>query len=115
VALDARMQEVYGADFRVDAGQPVRLEGRERVVPPGDLVAGQEGPFIAVGNGFERYPELVECADEGAVHRFEAIWPRAAVVAQLALDYLRRHPPLPAIQAQPVYLRDRVAEKPKAR
>ena len=113
VALDARMQEVYSADFRVDAGQTVRLEGRERVVPPGELLAGVEGPFIAVGNGFERFPELAECA-EGAVHRYEAIWPRAAVVAQLALDYLRGHPPLPAMQAQPVYLRDRVAEKPKA-
>lgn len=114
VAFDARMQEVYSADFRVGDGGTVRLEGRERVGPPAAMITGDEGPFIAVGNGFDRFPELTEWA-KGAAQRYGTIWPRAAVVAQLALEHLRHHAPLPAMQAQPVYLRDKVAEKPGSR
>ena len=40
-------------------------------------------------------------------------WPRAAAVALLAAHWLRDHQGLPAEAAEPVYLRDKVADKPR--
>ena len=39
-------------------------------------------------------------------------WPRAGAVCRLAEAWLEHNKPLPAAQAQPMYIRDKVAEKP---
>jgi len=111
VAVDARMQEEYSAEFSVGPAGIVRLAGEERVCAP-SAVAAPTRPFVAAGNGFERFSELSEVAD-AALACYPQLLPRASVVARLALDWLRDHAALPAAEAQPVYIRNQVAERPR--
>ena len=109
VAMDARMQEVFHAVFRLAENGFVEALGDERVSAPAAVQA--PGAWIAAGNGFERYPELRELAD-GAVASMPDTWPRAAAVLALAQEWLKDSAPLPAGLAQPVYVRNDVAQKP---
>jgi len=112
VALDARMDEVFSAAYRLDDDGIMQPLGGERVCPPGQVLAPQPGPVHAVGVGFERYAELRDMA-AGLAGSMPGTWPRAASVLTLAQDWLRGRRGLPAEQAQPVYLRDKVAEPAK--
>lgn len=112
VAMDARMNEVFHASFSISDDGSIEAAGEECVSAPGDVVA--EPPFVAAGNGFERYDELTDLAKR-AVTCFADAWPRAGSVAKLARHWLQDHPALPAGLAQPVYVRNNVAEKPSDR
>ena len=109
-AMDARMGEVFAARFEVGNDGLVKLVGEEQVCPPGELMWPVDAPRVAVGNGFSRYEELEERTD-----RFEAVytdlWPSAASLVTLARAWLENNAPLPAHQAQPLYVRDNVARK----
>ena len=111
VAVDARMQEVFSAEFTGAAGAPPKLVGAERVCAAGVVPRPAAESWIAAGNGFARFSELAGLAGT-AVECFADLWPRASFIAELALDWLGRHQALPASQAQPVYIRNDVAEKP---
>lgn len=113
VAVDARMDEVFGAGFATGEDGLVRLDGDEWVAAPEAAVLRFAGPFVAAGNGFERFPALAALA-EGAVACEPGLWPSAAAVARLAAGWLRHNEPLAPALAQPVYIRDKVAEKPQA-
>jgi tRNA threonylcarbamoyladenosine biosynthesis protein TsaB len=112
VAMDARMHEVYTANFQLDVDGIVMASGEERVCSPDRVSAPGAGPFIAAGNGVDRFGELRPLAAK-AVECHPDIWPRAALVCKLALKWLDRNEPLPAGLAQPVYIRNDVASKPK--
>lgn len=109
VAMDARMAEVFHAVFRIGQGGQVTASGPERVGPPEDVAVGDG--TIAAGNGFERYEVL---AGKVAAARacLPDAWPRAAAVLELAVAWLENNEPLPAAMAQPVYIRNHVADKP---
>ena len=111
VAMDARMQEVFSCHFRADGNGLARAIDEERVCSPAAVQITAGEAFIAAGNGFERYPELAAAAGR-ADQCFSGIWPRAATVIHLAKDWLSGHEALPAMQAQPVYVRNKVADKP---
>ena len=111
VAMDARMQEVYTADFEVDVDGFVIPAGAERVCPPGDVCSEYTAGVCAAGNGFEVYPELEKLAGELGLC-IPDCWPRAGVISRLAARWLESNKPLPAAQAQPVYIRNKVANKP---
>jgi tRNA threonylcarbamoyladenosine biosynthesis protein TsaB len=111
VAMDARMNEVFHAAFRRDEGGTAAPLGPERVADPAILAAPGAGPFIAAGNGFARYPALQELAAAARSCQPD-LWPRASVVLELARRWLVTHEPLPPDRAQPVYIRNTVAEKP---
>ncbi len=109
VAMDARMGEVFHAPFRVGDDGIVAATGEERVSAPSDVSAG--GDWIAAGNGFERYDELAVLA-QGAKACHPESWPRASAVLKLAAKWLEDNEALPSHQAQPVYIRNDVAQKP---
>lgn len=111
VAVDARMQEVYSGVFRLTAGGAIAAEGEEIVCPPAAVELSTDEPFIAAGNGFERFGELKSLADRATLCVPDAC-PRAERVIQLALDWLGDNEALPAAMAQPVYIRNKVANKP---
>ena len=112
VAVDARMQEVFTADFAWREGR-LHRRGEQRVCAPGDAAApiGDSQPFIAVGNGFARFEELAALGRTATLCVAD-LWPRATMILRLAEAWLRDHDPLPPALAQPVYIRDQVAEKP---
>lgn len=114
VAMDARMNEVYTGSFHCTAGEVVEADGEERVCPPGEIAAPAPGSFIAAGNGFDRFDEL-QSLGQKAIACHAGIWPRAEVVARLALKWMESHEPLAAGLAQPVYVRNQVATKTSQR
>lgn len=109
VAMDARMQEVFHATFVPGDNGIVSLAGEEHVSAAS--VLSVEAPWIAAGNGFERFDELCDLA-RGAVSCLPETWPRASVVLKLAREWLKYNQALPAGLAQPVYIRNNVAQKP---
>lgn len=107
---DARMREVYWAEFDVD-GQ-VRLRGTEHVGPAAQVTpsSGDALSWIAAGRGLKAWPELTErLRTQGAALEPELL-PRASEILLLARPIVVAGQALPAEQALPVYVRDRVAE-----
>ncbi|MBS0394921.1 MAG: tRNA (adenosine(37)-N6)-threonylcarbamoyltransferase complex dimerization subunit type 1 TsaB [Proteobacteria bacterium] len=113
VALDARMGEVYAARVRPDPLLGVTLT-EERLAPPTAvflLPAGEGTARVAAGHGFSAYPELASRMAPlvGAV--WPELLPRAAEVATLGAQALRAGRIVPPEAAEPVYLRDDVADR----
>lgn len=105
--LDARMGEVYWAQYRYGGGawqvvsEPV-LSSPEAVQPlPAEGLA-------ACGNGFSAYPEAF-AGKPFAANADTAIVPHAAAMAPLGAAALAAGQGVPAAQAQPLYLRNKVA------
>ena len=111
VAVDARMHEVFSAEFERGPDGLARAYSEERVGPPSSLTFDASRTFIAAGSGFEQFAEL-QGGRDAAVTCIADAWPRASAIARLAEAWLAHHDPLPADQAQPVYIRDNVAVKP---
>jgi tRNA threonylcarbamoyladenosine biosynthesis protein TsaB len=102
--LDARMGEVYWAQYRFDG------LWREVVAPSlsnAQAVAPQ-GKVVACGNGLEAYAQAFAGADflPGALTR---IVPHARDVARLAQALFASGAAVAARDAQPLYLRNKVA------
>ena len=111
VAMDARMQEVYTANFQLRDDGFVMASGEERVCSPDQVSVPGDGPFIAAGNGFDRFDELRPLAAKAAECHPDT-WPHASVIGKLALKWLESNEPVTAGLAQPVYVRNNVASKP---
>jgi tRNA threonylcarbamoyladenosine biosynthesis protein TsaB len=104
---DARMREVYWAEFRV--GQWVEATGEERVSAARDVILPVfQGQWLAVGRGLRAAPELADrCLAAGAQLHIDLL-PRAREVLQLAQPIAAGGQMLPPELALPVYVRDRV-------
>lgn len=102
--LDARMGEVYWAQYRyADDWQVVTgptLSAAEAVTP--------QGVVVACGNGLSAYAAAFEQSGLNA-HSHASIMPHAVHVAELARTAHALNQTLPARDAQPLYLRNKVA------
>ena len=110
-AIDARMDEVYWGCYREQAGE-MCLAGVEAVLPPevAALPDGASGEWFGAGTGWgyaERLSLKPYAMDAG-------ILPHAEDLLALARFAWARGEAIRADDAQPVYLRDKVAT-PKAR
>jgi len=111
VAVDARMSEVFHRTYAIGEAGILQPLSAESVSAPGAVTAGHAERTIGVGNGFERYPELVALG--GTMRQINAeLHPRATALIILAQKWLETNKPLPATAAQPVYIRNHVADKP---
>jgi tRNA threonylcarbamoyladenosine biosynthesis protein TsaB len=100
--LDARMDQVYAAAYRVRPGGWERL-GDIRLCAP-ETLAVPDG-FVLAGNAFTAYgPRL-----PAAAGRVDAL-PTAAALLRLAPALLAAGEGLPAGSALPLYIRDKVAQ-----
>lgn len=114
VALDARMGEVYWGIFQVVAGQ-VQLQAEEQVLTPNVIDLPKDSGWVAVGSGWSAYPELAERAS-GLVTTTYAEWLASAeFIAQLAWQDYQAGCAIPAEQAQPIYLRNKIAQTTQER
>lgn len=108
VVQDARMGEVYTADFRRAWQQPDLMSG-ERVVQPNDLTTPDESiNWLYAGNG---WPVVADATGQAAPHVCEQ-WPHARELACLGAYLIEQGGGKPAHEALPVYVRDEVARKP---
>ena len=116
--LDARMDEVYSAAYRWQR-TPEQAQGQWQAVSPVQVGApgkvqvpqGMEGPpgpaWVLAGNAFAAYGERLP---EGLLHapHCEAL-PSAAALLRLAPALWAQGLAVPAEQAVPLYIRDKVA------
>ncbi|MCU1738735.1 MULTISPECIES: tRNA (adenosine(37)-N6)-threonylcarbamoyltransferase complex dimerization subunit type 1 TsaB [unclassified Pseudomonas] len=110
-AIDARMDEVYWGCYREEAGE-MRLAGVEAVLAPqlAALPDDATGEWFGAGTGWG-YGERINVALTG---QDASLLPHAEDLLSLARFAWARGEAIPADEAQPVYLRDKVAT-PKAR
>jgi tRNA threonylcarbamoyladenosine biosynthesis protein TsaB len=100
VVLDARMGEVYWAQYRFENGQPVA------VLPPVLSAPGEvkpQGTPVACGNGLSAYAEAFPAGG------YAEVMPHAMQIAQLAAVAFAAGRTVAAADAQPLYLRNKVA------
>ena len=107
--LDARMNEVYWAQYRHDAAAGTWSEVVAPTLAAPEAVApvAREG-LAACGNGFSAYPDAFAGKDFAA-GALDDILPHAREMAVLAAPAFAAGQALPAAQAQPLYLRNKVA------
>lgn len=110
-AIDARMDEVYWGCYREVAGE-MKLAGEEAVMPPemAGLPSAASGDWFGAGTGWG-YAERI-AASVGA--QDATLLPHAQDLLTLGTFAWHRGEAIVADDAQPVYLRDKVAT-PKAR
>ncbi len=115
--MDARMGEVYWAEFPVREGRPDDREVIERVGAPDSVTcAGGAGTRVGVGAGFSAWPALADRLGIPSTRLLAGLEPDARDVAWLAAGDLAAGRQAGAAEtAQPVYLRDNVAKVPELR
>lgn len=108
--LDARMGEVYWSLLRV--GPAALVEASEEHLTPPERVAAiwTQGPRLALGNGLAAWPDLPGRLGLESGEVDAAALPSAREVAILGAAAWRDGEAVSPELAQPVYLRDRVAE-----
>lgn len=113
-ALDARMHEVYWGAWRVLGEGDVQPAGAgECVLAPTNAPVPDAANWFAVGSGWSAYADVLLPRFAAVLRAVDAdMLPRARDVALLAAHQVRQQGWLAAAQAQPVYLRDNVADKP---
>lgn len=107
--LDARMGEVYHAAYRREGSE------WQEVLAPG-LYAPEAVPALsgndwtAIGSGWQSYGDVLQQHYAGQLQQIlPDAYPRAAAIARLALPRFAAGEALPADQAAPVYIRNKVA------
>ena len=108
--LDARMDEVYAAAYEYAAGhwqalvEPSLLRPEAVVPPPGALLAGNVWPVYA-----SRWSDAVRAAPQVSA------LPTASALLRLAPALIAQGEAVPAAQAMPIYIRDKVAQTTEER
>jgi tRNA threonylcarbamoyladenosine biosynthesis protein TsaB len=106
--LDARMNEVYAAAYRVAAGTARQLMPPS-CLPPAFTPAPDFAGGWGAGDGFAAHGELLWSRKPDLAGLRPDVYPTAAAVARLAAPAFARGEALPAALAQPIYVRDKVA------
>jgi tRNA threonylcarbamoyladenosine biosynthesis protein TsaB len=109
VLLDARMHEVYWACYQCQQGS-MKLIGNEHVSSVENIEKTAADHWLAVGSGVNVYKEEVTAwAGDGKV-KFNAdtFYPQARDIAELARTEFKAGNLLSAMEAQPIYIRDKV-------
>lgn len=108
--LDARMEEIYWGRFERDAQGLAVAAGEEQVSRANDVELPAGDSWHGIGSGW-RVPALAGRvpARGTATHLYSEVWPRAEEIARLGAAMFQAGDGVPPEQAQPVYLRNRVA------
>jgi tRNA threonylcarbamoyladenosine biosynthesis protein TsaB len=100
-ALDARMGEVYWGRYRKEGLAWIEIDAPALAAPE---AVPAPGSATACGNAYSAYPQMA-----GADAALADIMPDAGAVAQLAALEFAAGRVLAAAQAQPLYLRNKIA------
>ena len=110
--LDARMQEVYHAAYRLDEQGLWREVSAPRVCAPFEIPFVDGNGWTGCGSGFAVYGEVLrERMGSSLCAVRQDIFPHARDIAALAAPVFAAGRGLPAEQAAPIYIRDKVALK----
>ncbi len=112
-AIDARMGEVYWAEYQRDANGEWQGAETEAVLKPEAAearIAQLTGEWATVGTGWQAYPHLLTSANAKLVTTDVAL-PAAEDMLPMALSAWQRGESVAVENAEPVYLRNEVAWK----
>lgn len=114
-AMDARMGEIYFAVYRRDASGFAELLGEEKVMPAESVMfPGVHG--AGIGTGWGVYRQVLTEKLAGQVDLIETgNLPRAGAIARLGARGFAKGLAVDVEDAQPVYLRNKVAKKESER
>lgn len=111
VAQDARMHEVYLGLYRSgDSGIP-ELTGAEHLQVAESIDWPVDAPWVAAGEGWSRYPALLEQNRQHIESESSVRVPRARYLVGMG----ERIAPIAPHLLAPAYLREKVAEPPRLR
>ena len=100
--LDARMDEIYTADYEFESNQ-WKSDGGFELIRPENLAA--RAGWVLAGNGFASYDARLP----RSMPRLAAL-PTATAMLRLAPSLIAAGHAVPAQQALPLYIRDKVAK-----
>jgi len=107
VAQDARMQEIYWGEYRVDSVGIMQPIISDKLIKPHEAeVISREG-FVGVGGGFSVYSDLF--AKNCNMHIYAKQYVQSKYIVQLAADDFAKGVKVSVDKALPVYLREKVA------
>lgn len=109
--LDARMDEMYFAQYRYARGQWQTLQPSVLLRPQDLVIQGEEAgvPHLFAGNVFTVYAERLPAQALQSAQVVQAL-PMAAAMVRLAPAMLAAGLAVDAAQAMPSYIRDKVAK-----
>lgn len=117
VAIDARMGEVYWAEYNIVEGK-VELIGEEQLSSPEVMfkkteIFAQTRQVNVIGSGWDEYIDRFEESYSISINlnHFTKRFPDAVEVSELALLSFEKGETYSLEDAQPVYLRNNVAKK----
>jgi tRNA threonylcarbamoyladenosine biosynthesis protein TsaB len=114
-AMDARMGEIYFAVYRRAVSGFAELVGEEKVTPAESIVF-PDVSGAGIGTGWGPYRDVLADKLAGRVDLIETDnLPRAGAVARLGAHGFARGLAVEVEDAQPVYLRNKVAKKESER
>ena len=114
-AMDARMGEIFWGVYQKDAQGFARLIDKEAVTPATEVLFSQLSG-VGIGSGWGVYTDELSTKLGDLVQRYESEpLPRASAIVQLGADAFAKGLAVDVEQAQPVYLRDKVAKKESER
>jgi tRNA threonylcarbamoyladenosine biosynthesis protein TsaB len=106
--LDARMGEVYWAQYHFDAATGWQTVAAPALCAPEAVAPLAADGLVACGNGFSAYPEqLAQLPCAASAHA--DIVPHARQIAQLGQLAFAAGKAVSAAEAQPLYLRNKIA------
>jgi tRNA threonylcarbamoyladenosine biosynthesis protein TsaB len=111
-AIDARMEEVYWAQYVRDRQGLACLQGAEQVLRPGSMTPPAHGQWYGAGSGWQAYGGVFAARLGSRLRgRDPTALPDARDLIPLAEQRYRCGGAVVADAALPVYLRDRVVRK----
>ncbi len=112
-AIDARMGEVYFSAFAIGDDGVVAALGSEQVNKPEAIIIPPGGPWRGIGTGWDAHGEaLCQRLQQAPVTLDATALPHARDVAYIGARRWAEGMTVAPAKLAPVYLRDRVAEKP---
>lgn len=114
-ASDARMGEVYHAAYTRKNGNWIEVHAAG-VYKPHDVPAVEGDNWIGVGTAWKVYGEsLRQHYQQQVVSTWPEMTPKAEAILRLAMPIFEKGEAIPASEARPVYIRNRVALTSKER
>jgi tRNA threonylcarbamoyladenosine biosynthesis protein TsaB len=113
--MDARIGEIFWGVYQKNAEGFVELVGKEAVLPVSQIQFPEENA-IGIGSGWRVYEnELVEKTRRLVSEIKSDALPRSSAIAKLGGYGFKQGKAVAAELAQPVYLRDKVAQTERER
>jgi tRNA threonylcarbamoyladenosine biosynthesis protein TsaB len=107
--LDARMGEVYHAAY-VNSGNGWQEASTPGLYRPEDVPVPAGNDWTGTGTGWQAYGDILrERVGESVTRILPQTYPQASAIAALAMGVFRAGQGVPAAQAAPVYIRNKVA------